>query len=382
MRPEIEIKQLREKLLAEAEVQRKLATKVSLQQKEIKLLTKDNDSSEKIRTEIYDLKAMSADPPEWIATPAGPHQPMTGVPMTNWSDWHHGEKVDKSQVGGKNEFNRKISRKRIQLLVNSTIDLTLNHMVKPEYPGIVICLGGDMITGAIHDDLKETNDGPVQVALLDVQEQLIAALTQMADNFGKVFVPCVVGNHGRTTLKPRAKDRVYTSYEWNLYCQLESHFRNDPRLIFFIPNEADARFTVLGHNFLLTHGDAIATHGGDGIIGAIGPIARGVKKLLLAEAQFGYRVDTVILGHFHAYMSRGDLIPAVENGSLIGFNEYAHLGLRVPASRPCQALWFIHEKRGFTASWPIYLDDYHKLKPKTWLTWDKAAARAAEAVRR
>ena len=369
--------------LADAmEENRKMYTKLLLQQKEIKLLTRDNDAAEKIRTEIYDLKAMSADPPQWIATPPGKHKALTGVPMTNWSDWHWGEKVDKSQVGGKNKFNRAIARERLRKLVDSTLDLALHHMVKPEYPGIVVCLGGDMITGAIHDDLKETNDGPVQVALLDVQEQLIAALTLMADNFGKVFVPCVVGNHGRTTLKPRAKDRVYTSYEWNLYCQLESYFRNDPRVRFFIPNEADARFTVLGHNFLLTHGDALAAHGGDGIIGAIGPIARGCFKLLRAEAASGYLVNTVILGHFHAYMPRSELVPAVENGSLIGFNEYAHLGLRVPASRPCQALWFMHEKYGFTASWPIYLDERHNIKPRAWLTWDKEAARAAEAVRR
>jgi hypothetical protein len=366
--------------LADAmEENRKEHTKLANALQEIKLLRKDNDAAEKIRTEIYDLKAMTPDPPKWL-NPKHIGQHTVGVPMTNWSDWHMGEKVDKSQVGGKNVFNRKIARERIHRLVDSTIDLTLHHMVKPNYPGIIICLGGDMITGAIHEDLRETNDGPVQVALLDVQEQLITALKTMADKFGKVFVPCVVGNHGRTTLKSRAKDRVYTSYEWNLYCQLERYLRSDPRVVFFIPNEVDARFTVYGHNFLCTHGDALASHGGDGIIGAIGPIARGVFKLLRAEAASGYRVDTVILGHYHAYMPRGDLVPAVGNGSLIGYNEYAHVGLRVPASRPCQALWFLNEKYGFTASWPVYLDEKHPYATREWLTWDKDAAHAMRKV--
>ena len=32
-------------------------------------------------------------------------------------------------------------------------------MVNPNYPGIVVPLGGDMISGSIHDELIETNDG-------------------------------------------------------------------------------------------------------------------------------------------------------------------------------------------------------------------------------
>src|SRR5258706_1150686 len=160
-------------------------------------------------------------------------------------------------------------------------------MVKPNYPGIVVCLGGYLISGNIHDELAQTNDGPVQQSILEVQEHLIRALTRMADVFGKVFVPCVVGNHGRNTLKPRAKNRVYESYEWNIYCQLEAWFKakGDTRIQFSIPGETDAFFSVLGHRFLLTHGDTLGVKGGDGIIGAIGPIARGVTKVGRSEAQ-------------------------------------------------------------------------------------------------
>src|SRR6185437_5478357 len=101
-------------------------------------------------------------------------------------------------------------------------------------------------------------------------------LRELADKFGNVFVPCVVGNHGRNTLKPRAKSRVYTSYEWLLYVMLERYFaERNPAIRFFVPSDIDALVRVNATRYLFTHGDALGVKGGDGIIGALGPIMRG-----------------------------------------------------------------------------------------------------------
>lgn len=349
-----------------------LETKVRLLERELAAVKRDNLSVEEVRRTIYSLAEMVPDPPTWLTKERPPNLP--GVPMTCWSDWHWAERVSLTQTGGANKFNRAIAKERVKLLVDHTIDLTMHHMVNPKYPGIVVCLGGDMITGGIHDELRETNEGTIQQALLEVQEQIIAALTALADVFGNVFVPCVVGNHARGTVRPRMKDFVYESYEWNLYCQLEAYFKrvDDKRIQFHIPGEADAYFTVLGHRFALTHGDRLGVKGGDGIIGTIGPVVRGVKKLLLSEAENGRPVDTVILCHYHTYIPRGDAFPGIVNGALIGYNEYARNELRVPPARPSQALWFIHEKHGFTAQWPIYLDQRRKSSDSAdWVKWEK-----------
>ena len=183
-------------------------------------------------------------------------------------------------------------------------------------------------------------------SLQELQDQMAAAITQMAKAFGKVFVPCVVGNHGRTTTRPRAKGRVYENYEWNLYCQLERHFRGNKDVQFLIPGETDAYFSVMGHRFLLTHGDSLGVKGGDGIIGALGPITRGAIKVGRSEAQIGRDFDTLLIGHYHTYIPRSDASAVIANGSLLGYNEYARLMLRVPYARPSQALWFVHEKHG------------------------------------
>ncbi|HXF55637.1 MAG TPA: hypothetical protein VNK52_16105 [Hyphomicrobiaceae bacterium] len=353
------------------DVEHVLRTKLRVAEAELAAIRRENLTAEEIRKHIYGLAEMTPDPPRWIGQKRPSRAP--GVPMTIWSDWHWGEVVRASEVGGVNSFNRAVARQRVKRLVDVTIDLAVRHMVRPQYPGIVVCLGGDMISGTIHEELRETNDGHVQQSLLEVQEQLAMALTAMADTFGRVFVPCVVGNHGRMSMKPRAKGRVYESFEWNLYCQLERYFRSDKRLQFMIPSESDAYFSVLGHRFLLTHGDALGVKGGDGIIGAIGPITRGAMKVGRSEAQIGRDFDTLLMGHWHLYIPRGDAGNVIVNGSLKGYDEYARLFLRVPYSRPSQALWFVHQDHGITAQWQVYLEDAKRPARPAWVSWQSRA---------
>ena len=336
-------------------------------ERRLREINREQDTAEHIRETIYRLAAQTPEPPKWISRSRA-HGPP-GVPMTIWSDWHWGEKVNRTEVGGVNSFNRTIAKQRLSALVDNTIDIALHHMVKPTYPGIVICLAGDMFSGTIHD-LKETNEGFVFEILQELQEHLITAILRMANAFNRVFLPCVVGNHGRLTPRPKYKGHVYENFEWNLYCQLERYFRGDKRIAFMIPGETDAYFTVLGHRFLLTHGDTLGVKGGDGIIGALGPITRGAIKVGRSEAQIGRDFDTLLIGQWHLYIPRSDASAVVVNGTLKGYDEFARLALRVPYARPSQALWFIHPRQGFTFQVPIYLDDQRRQsKASEWVTW-------------
>ena len=325
---------------------------------------RDNDTAASIREAIYGLSVQTPEPPRWLNKRLPADSP--GTPMMIWSDWHWGETVRPEEVGGINEFNSKIAAKRLERLVENSTHLILPH-IKGSADGIVICLGGDMITGDIHQELQDTNDAYVQESLLDLQEKLIAALTYMADTFGKVFVPCVVGNHGRMTHKPRMKGRVFTSFEWNLYNQLELYFKakGDRRVQFFIPDQTDAYFKVNGHRFLLTHGDSMGVRGGDGIIGAIGPIMRGSFKVGRSEAQIGRNFDTILMGHWHQYISTRGLIV---NNCLKGYDEFARIGLRAPATPASQALWFVHKKWGINTQMEVFVQDpIEPPKSKAWV---------------
>jgi len=355
------------------EIIRKKNLQINDMNRTIASLRKDNDTAEQIRQELYGLAAHSMAPPTWIS---GKNVKLghRGGPLTIWSDFHYGEVVNPDEVGGVNEFNQKIAKKRVRHLVDTTIDLCFNHMGRSEvaYPGIVVMLGGDMIGGDIHEELLATNDRTPHQSVHDLVDLIGAGLETMAGKFGRVFVPCVVGNHGRATRKPRMKQRVFTNFDWSIYCSLERDFRKDKRIQFLVPNESDARFTVYGHRYMLTHGDSLGVKGGDGIIGALGPIMRGSLKTGRSEAQIGNEYDTLVIGHWHQYITLPGLIC---NNSLKGYDEYARLALRAPYSRPSQALWFTHPEHGITAHWQVYLEGLRTASDnKTWVGWETRCA--------
>jgi hypothetical protein len=301
--------------------------------------------------------------PEW-AIRAQRGKKLPGVPVALWSDWHVGEIVDPAQVNGVNAFDMQIFERRARKLVERTIYLLRHHVVNPEYPGIVVNLGGDMLTGDIHEELTATNAKPTLAALLDLHGVLKWALKSLADEFGRVFVPCVPGNHGRLSKKPRAKDRAFTNLDWLLYQFLAKAFEADDRITFHIPDGPDALYNVCGHRYLLTHGDQF--RGGDGIIGAIGPITRGNQKKQARNSAINLDYDTMLLGHWHQYMP---LHRTLVNGSLKGYDEYANQN-NFGYEPPIQALWLTHPEHGITMHLPVYLEPHAgRQDSREWVSW-------------
>lgn len=321
-------------------------------------------TAEKVRAEIFRIVERCPEPPEWLLEDR-PGGSAPGVPVIMLSDWHWGEAVRADETGGVNTFGRQVGEERVQKLVQRSLDLCFDHMVRATYPGAVICLGGDMVSGDIHEEIEIANELTTIQQVDELTDVLIWVLDAYAARFGQIFVPCVVGNHGRDTRKPRMKGRVFTNFDWLLYCNLRRHFDGDDRIQFLIPNGADANFRVYNHRFLLTHGDALGVRGGDGIIGALGPIMRGRVKLANSEAQIGGEFDTLLMGHWHQYITLPGLIV---NGSLKGYDEFARLALRAPFQRPTQALFFVHQKHGITCHWPVFLEDLPKHEAE-WVSW-------------
>ena len=332
--------------------------------KTIESLRQEETNARIIRENIYKIAAHDPAPPEWTVREG--RAGARGVPATIWSDWHYGEVV---RMPGVNTYDKGVAKRRVERLAKTTIDLAVNHMgrAKITYPGCIVALGGDMLGGDIHEELLKTNDRTTQQAIEDLTDLIAGGLELMASTFGKLYVPCVVGNHGRSTKKMQMKQRVFTSHEWNVYCNVARHFRKSKHVQFNIPETADCAFNIFDHRYLLTHGDSLGTKGGDGIIGALGPIMRGSLKTHRSEDALGRDFDTLLIGHWHQYITLPGLIV---NNSLKGYDEYAHLVLRAPYSRPSQALWFTHPEHGITAHWQVYLEGrLQPLTDKPWVSW-------------
>lgn len=320
-----------------------------------------------IKGRLFKLAEETVTPPDWIVKPKRDAK-SPGIPSVMWSDWHWGEVVDPAQINGKNEFNLGIAHERARRLVERTIMLLRHYMVNPKYEGIIVNLGGDMLSGNIHEELVSTNAVPIMAAVNDLWGVLEWCIKQLADEFGKVCVFCVTGNHGRDTKKIQSKDRAFTSFDWLVYMYLQSVFKADKRVQIVAPVGPDVLYSVYSHRYLLTHGDQF--RGGDGMIGHIGPVTRGQKKKLSRDAEIGREFDTMVHGHFHTY-SPGDRI--IGNGSLVGYNEYAE-SQNFGYESPKQAMWITHPDHGITFHVPVFVDEARAQESGAkWVSWLEAA---------
>lgn len=319
-------------------------------------------TAETVRTQLLKLTSAPANPPRWL-TPKATKPGAPGTPTLFLSDLHWGEVVDASQIGGVNAYDIEIAQRRLRAVVEHTIDLLLRHMVNPTYPGLVLALGGDMVTGDIHEELTATNAMEIMPTFVDLFDSLIWVVETLAGAFGQLFVPCVTGNHGRNTHKIRAKGRNFTSFDWLLYVMLERHFAKDKRVTFLVPSGPDVLYRVYGQRYLLTHGDQF--RGGDGMIGPLGPITRGDHKKRSRNSQIGQEYDTILMGHWHQDIRLRKLIV---NGSIKGYDEYAFAN-NFPFEPPSQALWMTHPRHGITFSMPVLAERAAAMPAQDWVGW-------------
>lgn len=309
-----------------------------------------------------DTAAAQSELPGWLLK-APPDQDGPGVPSLFLSDLHWGERVSSSQINGVNAYDLTIARQRLSTLATRAVRLLAIISPKMEYPGLVLNIGGDCISGNIHDELTATNELNSMPVMLDLFEHGGQFIQSLADIFPRVHCVIVSGNHGRDTTKIWHKDRHHTSFDWLLGCLWAKHFTANPKVTFQIPDGPDAYYKIFNHRYLLTHGDQF--RGGDGMIGALGPIIRGDHKKRSRNAQIDMEYDTLLMGHWHQYVH---LTRLIVNGSLKGYDEYAYAN-NFPFEAPQQALWLTHPKYGITYRMPVYVDKERRTPIRTtWLS--------------
>jgi hypothetical protein len=122
-----------------------------------------------------------------------------------------------------------------------------------------------------------------------------------------------------------------------------------------VPESGDYHMMCWGRGLFFTHGDrmgALTGKGaGMGFAGPVLPIVRGSKNIREQQASLGRKVDLIHIGHWH---ERGEAGGTFFNGSMAGYNEYAH-GLRYRAAPAEQWLYYMNEEYGPTSRWPIFL---------------------------
>lgn len=274
------------------------------------------------------------------------------------SDTHFDEVVSLAETGGVNAYNRNIAESRLEKFAEKTIMVAKDLMKGFETPHLDLPLGGDMVSGNIHEELARSNHAEIMDTVNHWSEMVAQTIVTLSKEFDSIFVPAVVGNHGRNTKKPRHKGRVRDNYDWLIYVSAQKIVKASgaSNVVFNIAESTDVSWETMGHRYLMTHGDQAS--GGTGWGGIFSPIMRLNEKKLKAYAARRQAFDYLIMGHWHQFIDAGNV---VVNGSLKGYDEFAH-NLNFRPEPPQQAFWLTDPEKGKIFSGPLFVGEDENLE--------------------
>lgn len=323
--------------------------KLAAVEAELKRLRIEVDRADNVRSLIDRFDAANLVVPKWLTTGTraanGKHR---GTLTLQLSDTHFDEDVRPDQVYGFNAYNRDIALLRLQGLAEKTILIGREYFAGVDYDGVTILATGDIFSGDIHEELARTNQASLYQSCVFWVSHMVRFLTTLADEFGQVHLAAAVGNHGRNSHKPIYKNRAFNNIEWLFWHWVADKLVGDERFTFDIADSLQTLVEVYDSRFSIEHGDEFK--GGDGQVGALGPLKRGQLRGAQQRIAMGKPMDWMVVGHFHQYMPPSQGL--IMGGSLKGYDEYA-AGKHLRPEVPQQGLWVTTPERGPTVFAPV-----------------------------
>jgi len=317
----------------------------------------DRAAARRAHDEILELREalaryqFASQQPEPVVLPRLNKGPRNAVAVALLSDVHFDERVERTPTID-NEYTIEIAKARLARFFRGVEWLTRNQRGFT-IRAVVLWLGGDFISGQIHEELTETTALPPGAAMLAVRDLVIAGIRQLArlPSIDRIVVPCSYGNHGRTTDRMRAATGHGHSWEWILYQTIAEHFEllaatdaNARKVSVYAPPGEHQVLDVLDKRLAFHHGHRIRYAGG------IGGITVPLIKKVVAWDKWS-EADYYHFGHFHQLIDLGRIMV---NGSIIGPNAYAQ-SIGATPEPPQQGFYVLDEKRGKTAVSPVWV---------------------------
>lgn len=321
-------------------------------QRKAKALERSLADAEHVAEELAGVRNQNFTVPDWILSGQSGGVGKSAVGMLV-SDIHAGEEIKAEETLGINAYDIEVCARRLRRYFEAAVTIAPRWASDTHCVGAYIGLGGDLVSGDIHEELLRTNELTAHDQVHFVVEQLSAGIKMSLEAFGAVHVASVPGNHGRTTHKSTAKLYSQLSYDTLVASILAGQFRNEPRVTFQFGAAPDQITPIFGRSVYLTHGDKLGTGGGMGFAGPLLPIVRGTKKLAAQQASVGRHADLILHGHYHHSANPGNVL---SNGSVPGYSEYAG-AIRATVELPQQWLFLMTARWGLRERMPIMLED-------------------------
>lgn len=341
----------RERDLEEARKKRDRDKSIKRLRQENRLLNQKIDILEEhlsVREEL--AKAISKPPIIKIKKSKGSQYPV--IPIAPNSDEHYDEVFTRDQVGGHNEQNEEIAESKVKRYVEGLIRLAERDALDNPQPAIVMPFMGDMIAGELHEKSeRETPYTPHESSRMAYRfKRMIIDSLLKSGPAEKIIIPCVDGNHGRSTrMRTPGLNQRY-SFEHDVYLRLAEHYfdKNEDRVEFYIPQSDFCVYGITSEfTICVLHGDG-KFGGGRGVGGLAPPLMNALK-----DWEQAYPADFYMLGHFHQYWDLGRI---AVNPAAVGYNLFA-ASKGYPPSPPAQMYTALHtrwNRRAMTGQ--IWLD--------------------------
>lgn len=263
------------------------------------------------------------------------------------SDWHIDEVVEGSAVNFLNRFDYDVAVNRATETFQTIARMINIYGRDIPINTLVVWLGGDFISGSIHDDLKENNSMLTMDAIWRAQNLIASGIKFLLKNTDvNLVIPTSPGNHSRITEKQRVSTEHGNSLETLMYKNLAMVFEGEPRIKFIINDSYHTYLDVYSYTLRFHHGHALTYAGGIG--GLFIPAYKAI-----AQWNRGKTAYLDCFGHFH---QKKDGQTFVCNGSLVGYNQYA-VKIKADYDKPSQLFFLIDKKRGKTVMAPIILSN-------------------------
>lgn len=278
------------------------------------------------------------------------------------SDMHFGEVVSEAETGGLGHYDVETFVYRLEYMAEKIHNLIRAH--QPHVQKLNIAALGDSISGMIHEELAETNDGNSVDMMLGCAHLLAQFLLDMLQTFDEIESWWITGNHGRTGKRYRFKER-YLNWDYVLAQHVRALLRTEKRIKFNIPRSFWTIMHIREQKLLIIHGDQIRGSGGMPFYG----MQRAVGELMtLLRGRGGF--DAIILGHFHnvGMLDRSD-VELIVNGSMKGPDEFS-IGALFQGSKPKQLFMGVHPKIGLSFRYPMVLSGAPDSGPHRYV-WDR-----------
>lgn len=313
-------------------------------------IQEENERLKKQLGLVENYQATASKAPHWLMPKKKP-EPMAGTACLSFSDLHLDEIVDPAQIGGLNAYSREIAELRLKRWADKVCEL--GDRFRHAWDGALVLWKGDMVSGLIHEELRETNADYLPGTLVYWAPRIASAIRQAADFYEQVHVSCVVGNHGRLTIKMPSKGRGRNSWDWLLTQMVRSHLENDKRITWDISPGSYILVPIYDRHISQSHGDEVK--GGGGWAGVWSPLGTILRKAIEIAAAHNVRISYADVGHWHQLTlahSRG----LSSNGSLKGWDEFAAC-MRFRPEPAMQGWWVETPKHGVTLAAPVLVED-------------------------